>query len=135
MGAANEKVRESAMKDWISLTKTQSFNFRTFLSTESQLLTWKKEGLPSDQLSMENGIMIMNTIQTSLIIDPATQATDWLKINLNKNKENVEVLNNQDAKFNTQLELSIRFGKTLIVLEADGIEGMLVPILKKDFIQ
>lgn len=79
--------------------------------------------------------MIMNTIQTSLIIDPATQATDWLKINLNKNKENVEVLNNQDAKFNTQLELSIRFGKTLIVLEADGIEGMLVPILKKDFIQ
>jgi len=58
------------------------------------MLTWKKEGLPADTLSMENAIMIMNTIRTPLIIDPATQASDWLKNSLRKNNDNVEVLNN-----------------------------------------
>lgn len=36
------------------------------------MLTWKKEGLPADQLSVENAIMITNTDKTPLIIDPAT---------------------------------------------------------------
>ena len=54
---------------------------------------------------------------------------------LKKNSENVEVLNAQDSKFNTNIELAIRFGKTLIIQEVDGIESMLVPILRKDLIQ
>lgn len=99
------------------------------------MLTWKKEGLPADTLSMENAIMIMNSQRTSLVIDPATQATEWLKANLRKANDNVEILNHQDPKFNTTLELSIRFGKCLIIQEVDGIESMLVPILRKDLIQ
>jgi len=79
--------------------------------------------------------MITNTEKTPLIIDPATQATEWLKANLKKTCENVEILNHQDAKFNTNIELAIRFGKTLIVQEVDGIESMLVPILRKDLVQ
>jgi len=98
------------------------------------MLTWKKEGLPADTLSMENAIMIMNTLRTPLIIDPATQASEWLKNSLRKTNDNVEVLNNQDSKFNTNLELSIRFGKILIIQEVDGIESMLIPILRKDLI-
>lgn len=53
---------------------------------------------------------------------------------LKKNSDNVEVLNAQDSKFNTNIELAIRFGKTLIIQEVDGIESMLVPILRKDLI-
>ena len=79
------------------------------------MLTWKKEGLPADTLSMENAIMIMNSQRTCLVIDPATQASEWLKTTLRKANDNVEVLNHQDSKFNTTLELSIRFGKVLII--------------------
>ena len=135
MGRSNETVRENTLRDWISAMKVQDYNFRNFLSTETQMLTWKKEGLPADQLSVENAIMITNTDKTPLIIDPATQASEWLKVNLQKNSENVEILNNQDSKFNTNIELAIRFGKTLIVQEVDGIESMLVPILRKDLVQ
>ena len=116
--------------------RLSEFNFRTFLSTESQLLTWKKEGLPADTLSMENAIMILNTQRTPLVIDPATQATEWLKFSLKQaGEKGVEILNHQDPKFNTTLELAIRFGKVLIILEVDGIESMLFPILRKDLIQ
>jgi hypothetical protein len=42
---------------------------------------------------MENAIMILNTVRTSLIIDPATSASEWLKSTLKQSKEGVEVLN------------------------------------------
>lgn len=99
------------------------------------MLTWKKEGLPADSLSMENAIMIMNSIQTPLIIDPATQATEWMKHSLKQSSDNIEILNHQDPKFNTNIELAIRFGKVLIIQEVDGIESLLVPILRKDLLQ
>lgn len=99
------------------------------------MLTWKKEGLPADSLSVDNAIMILNSQETPLIIDPATQATEWLKTNLKKSHENVEILNNQDPKFNTNIELSLRFGKVLVIQEVDGIESMLVPILRRDLMQ
>lgn len=134
LGGANETVREIQLKEWLSGFKLQDYSFKNFLSSEQEMLTWKKEGLPADTLSMENAIMIMNTLRTPLIIDPATQASEWLKNSLKKSNDNVEVLNNQDSKFNTNLELSIRFGKILIIQEVDGIESMLIPILRKDLI-
>ena len=85
-------------------------------------------------LSQENAIMIMNTVRTPLIIDPASTATEWLKLNLKQQSEGLEILNHQDPKFNTTLELSIRFGKVLIILEVDGIESLLFPVLRKDLI-
>lgn len=135
LGGANETVREIQLREWLSGFKLQDYSFKNFLSSEQEMLTWKKEGLPADTLSMENAIMIMNTLRTPLIIDPATQASEWLKNSLKKSNDNVEVLNNQDSKFNTNLELSIRFGKILIIQEVDGIESMLIPILRKDLIQ
>ena len=72
LGNANESMREKVLHEWLSMIRLSEFNFRTFLSTESQLLTWKKEGLPADTLSMENAIMILNSNRTPLIIDPAT---------------------------------------------------------------
>jgi dynein heavy chain 2, cytosolic len=123
------------LRNWCDALKVGDFNIRTFLASEAQLLTFKKEGLPADNLSMENAIYILNSARTPLIIDPATQATTWLKQSLEKQKESIEVLNHQDKKFNTQLELAIRFGKVLVIQEVDGIEAMLFPLLKKDFNQ
>jgi dynein heavy chain 2 len=71
--------------------------------------------LPADSLSQENAIYILDANKTPLIIDPATQASDWLKKSLMQKYESVEILNHQDKKFNTTLELSIRFGKVLVI--------------------
>jgi len=39
----------------------------------------------------------------------------------------------QDSNFVTALELAVRFGKTLIIQEVDGVEPILYPVLRKDF--
>ncbi|EMP37963.1 Cytoplasmic dynein 2 heavy chain 1 [Chelonia mydas] len=42
--------------------------------------------------------------------------------------------NTQDASFITALELAVRFGKTLILQEMDGVEPVLYPLLRKDLV-
>lgn len=51
--------------------------------------------------------MIFNTNKVPLMIDPNSQATQWLKNNNSK----MECLNQQDVKFANSLELALRFGK------------------------
>ena len=104
------------------------------MSTESELLTWKTLGLPSDDLSQENGLVITNLQDlTPLIIDPASAAVEWLKNILSKNPSSpLEVISHHDKRFSNQVELAVRFGKTLIVLEVDGVEPMLYPLCRRD---
>jgi len=61
LGGANENVRASMLSDWLSGIRMTEYSFSNFLSSEAQMLTWKKEGLPADTLSMENAIIIMNS--------------------------------------------------------------------------
>ena len=90
------------------------------------------QGLPNDQLSVENSQILLFQKRIPLIIDPHTQATTWLKNKLLKDGP-VETLTQQDSKFINTLELSLRFGKTLILHEIDFIEPILTPIIKNDF--
>ena len=38
------------------------FDLRKFLSSESEQLEWKSEGLPSDQLSIENALIVLQVL-------------------------------------------------------------------------
>ena len=131
---ADENVREREMKDWKGFMKSAGFEFLKFMSSESQILELKAEGLPGDSLSVENSMIIFNTMKIPLIIDPNVQASEWLKRHLTgKNSDNsIEILNQQDQKFTNQLELAVRFGKILVIQELDFIEPILFPILRKE---
>lgn len=54
-----EDVRSDYLKEWTTKLELDKFDFKKFMCTESELLSWKSEGLPSDQLSVENSIVIM----------------------------------------------------------------------------
>ncbi len=59
--------------------------------------------------------------------------TDWLKAVLGKDKKKpLEVVTQFDERFTNQVKLAVRFGKTLIVLEADGLDTSLYPLCRKD---
>ncbi|KAJ8297986.1 LOW QUALITY PROTEIN: hypothetical protein KUTeg_024517 [Tegillarca granosa] len=171
LAQAPEDLRRSSMNGWKDTLGVTGFDFRRFLSTESEQLIWKSEGLPSDDLSMENALVILQlsflyklsipmtaiffsskiarpgekNYATSFIhfciiiykstlrpflVDPSSRATEWLKTHLKENR--LEVINQQDANFSTALELAVRFGKTLIIQEADGVEPVLYPLLRGD---
>ena len=75
----------------------------------------------------------MSVAQSSMrpfLIDPSSRATEWLKTHLKDRR--LEVVNQQDTNFTTALELAVRFGKTLIIQEMDGVEPILYPLLRGD---
>jgi hypothetical protein len=84
------------------------FNYVSFMSVESQRLQWKAEGLPADQLSVENAIVIESAACTPYIIDPSTQAVSWLQQHMTAGEKTVNLVNQQDQKLSTDLELSVR---------------------------
>ena len=131
LAGQSEDKRVEYMSKWKQILGVDDkFDVRKFLSTESEQLVWKSQGLPSDELSMENAMVILRSQLCPFLIDPSSRATDWLKTHLKDRK--VEVINQQDTNFTTQLELAVRFGKTLIVQEVDGVEPVLYPLLRKD---
>nr|XP_026693267.1 cytoplasmic dynein 2 heavy chain 1-like isoform X1 [Ciona intestinalis] len=135
--SAPEDVRREMLQSWMELINLPSFDFRRFLSTESEQLQWKSEGLPSDDLSMENALIILQLSEFKsglrpFLVDPSSRATEWLKQHLKESR--LEVVNQQDANFATTLELAVRFGKTLIIQEMDHIEPVLYPLLRGDLV-
>lgn len=51
-----ESTRKTTLERWArSLGLQCPFSFRALMSTESQLLVWKSEGLPADDLSQARG--------------------------------------------------------------------------------
>ncbi|KAI9209802.1 uncharacterized protein BJ171DRAFT_594818 [Polychytrium aggregatum] len=133
LAGQSEDQRFKITQDWAKLLGQRDFDIRPVLSTESQQLVWKSEGLPSDTLSIENAITILNGGVTPLIIDPSGQATIWLKTHLQQKKP--ETLNQGDESFLRSLELAIRFGKTLVIQELKSIEPVLYPVLRKSLIK
>ncbi|KAJ3052006.1 Cytoplasmic dynein 2 heavy chain 1 [Rhizophlyctis rosea] len=129
LAGESEDVRQRLVKDWEKIVGV-NFEFRSVMSSESEQLVWKSEGLPSDALSLENAIVILNGNVTPLVIDPAGQAIAWLKTHLADRKP--EIINQHDETFLRALELAVRFGKTLFIQDTTTIEPVLYPLLRKD---
>ena len=131
--AAAEDRRAATTSRWTEYLGVERFDLRRFMSSESEMLTWKAEGLPGDELSMENAVVILQSTQAPLIIDPSAQASEWLKAHVAKDDAaSLETVTAHDARFANKLELAVRFGKTLIVEEVDKIEPILYSVVRKD---
>eukprot|EP01063_Lacrimia_lanifica_P011176 TRINITY_DN1797_c1_g1_i1.p1 TRINITY_DN1797_c1_g1~~TRINITY_DN1797_c1_g1_i1.p1 ORF type:complete len:4267 (+),score=1793.68 TRINITY_DN1797_c1_g1_i1:109-12909(+) len=135
LSKSSEDVRETTVRLWCENLRMDPFSFTKFMRSERDRLQYKSEGLPADELSMQNVVMLLDSCQTALFIDPASQATKWLREHLNRRTDvTADFTTPSDERFTHTLELAVRFGKTLIVAECDGIEPILYPIMRKDLI-
>ena len=55
-------------------------------------------GLPSDQLSVENALVITQSIRTAFIIDPSSQAPTWLQAHMQAQKAVFETATMHDER-------------------------------------
>ncbi len=130
---STEGVRAETLAMWSAQARLDGgdkFRFNSVMSTESQQLVWKSEGLPGDALSLENANVILESLRTPLIIDPAGQAARWLLKHFEASK--VKTIVYSDKRFTKTLENAVRVGETLVVTEVDQIEPILYPLLRRD---
>ena len=135
LGNEPEAGRRQKVQEWAQTVGLPDFDYVSFMSVESQRLQWKGEGLPADQLSVENAIVIESAVSTPYIIDPSTQAVSWLQAHMTAGEKTVNLVNQQDPKLSTDLELSVRFGRTLVVQEVDTIDPIFFSVLRKDLVR
>uniref|UniRef100_A0A5K3F252 AAA_9 domain-containing protein n=1 Tax=Mesocestoides corti TaxID=53468 RepID=A0A5K3F252_MESCO len=67
-------------------SKAVPFDFKRFLVTEKEQLQWRSQGLPSDQLSVENAAVILQSSLFPFIVGPSGGTIRWLKNQL-KNQQ------------------------------------------------
>nr|CRZ22352.1 BMA-CHE-3 [Brugia malayi] len=120
LGSESEQVRNEILNKWKGLLNLNNFSTLEFCVMETEKLNWSNRGLPTDALSQENAMILFNTTEIPLIIDPSGRASSFLMKHL-KDKQ-VE-----------KVELAVRFGKLLLIDDVNKIEPTLMNILRKDF--
>ena len=133
LGEHPEDIRHQMIKKWSENNHINNFNLRKVISTDKEQLLWRAEGLPYDELSVDNAIIIKMSDTYPLIIDPSSQALSWLTKHLEEKKPEIIIQN--DENFVRSIELAVRFGKTLIIHEIEEIEPILYSLLKRELIK
>ena len=91
---APEDIRKKSLEKWQSMFTIRRFELKQFLSSEREMLQWRSEGLPSDNLSIENALCVFASQESSpYLIDPSNRASQWLKKHLEQNDIPFEVTN------------------------------------------
>ncbi|XP_078053365.1 dynein heavy chain 2, axonemal kl-2 [Augochlora pura] len=104
-----------------------------FLVDPAIVREWQMQGLPSDDFSTENGIIVVKGTRWPLVIDPQCQAVRWIKAMEAANA--LKVIDFGQPDFAKVLEVALQFGKP-VLLENIGetIEPVLNPILERAFV-
>ncbi|XP_047109239.1 cytoplasmic dynein 2 heavy chain 1 [Schistocerca piceifrons] len=133
LGSEPEDSRQKYVSHWqkiVGWEEAEHFSLTDFLSTEQQCLVWHSQGLPPDTLSLQNGLLILQASLRPLLLDPTSVASCWLQNYLKD--EGLETVTQHSSRFYTSLEMAVRFGKTLLIEEADSIDPVLYPILRRE---
>jgi dynein heavy chain len=72
-------------------------------------------GLPTDPLSIQNGILVTRSTRYPLLIDPQGQALNWISNHEETRLPSFGITTFSNPKFRDQLESALGEGKTLII--------------------
>ncbi|PAA64367.1 hypothetical protein BOX15_Mlig029056g2 [Macrostomum lignano] len=136
LGAFTSAFRQDQTLLWVNEVREQQipvserFSLVQTLGNPVEIRSWNINGLPTDDFSVENGIIIKNARRWPLMIDPQGQANKWVKSNEKAN--NLKVCKLSDSDFVRNLENAIQFG-TPVLLENVGeeLDPLLEPLLLK----
>lgn len=106
------------------------------LVTEQDQIIWESMGLPRDAQAIENAALLIKMIQipfghcaTPIIIDPSETALLWFTEYLRNNQKSFDIISQNADKFPYALELAVRFGKILIILDCQDTQPSILQIL------
>ncbi|NXF87312.1 DYH8 protein, partial [Eubucco bourcierii] len=140
-GPFNQNFRNLLLKDlWEAEMRAHKIPFSENLNLISVLVDpatiseWNLQGLPRDDLSIQNGIIVTKASRYPLLIDPQTQGKSWIKKKEEGNELQVTTLN---AKyFRTHLEDSLSLGRALLIEDiGEELDPVLDNVLEKNFMK
>ncbi|CAM9799127.1 unnamed protein product [Ectocarpus fasciculatus] len=130
-------IEEKCMNDCIkrNVPITTGLDVVSFMVDIGTIGDWNMQGLPADNLSIQNGILVTRSSRFPLMIDPQGQALNWIKKREANNVPAYGQVNLTDPKLKDKLEFCMGDGLALIVVGVEeDIDPMLDPVMEKQLI-
>eukprot|EP00062_Callorhinchus_milii_P021625 gi/632978548/ref/XP_007905975.1/ PREDICTED: dynein heavy chain 10, axonemal [Callorhinchus milii] len=110
---------------------SESFRLENLLTDEVEISRWGSEGLPPDELSVQNGILTTQASRFPMCIDPQQQALKWIK--KKEGKSNLKITSFNDPEFLKFLEMAIKYGFPFLFQDVDEyIDPVIDNVLEKN---
>jgi dynein heavy chain len=114
---------------------SHNLDLTDFLADIGTIGDWNLAGLPTDPLSIQNGILVTRSTRFPLLIDPQGQALNWICNYEEARMPNFGTTSFSNPRFREQVEFCMAEGRSLIVAGVEQeLDPLLTPVLEKQII-
>ncbi|XP_014480405.1 PREDICTED: dynein heavy chain 8, axonemal [Dinoponera quadriceps] len=139
-GPFNQEFRVLLQRKWFDFIQERKIPISVTINVVGALTDiatigeWSLQGLPTDELSVQNGLIVTKALRYPLLIDPQLQGKAWVK---NKEKDfSLQVTWLTHKYFRNHLDDSISLGRPLLIQDVgEEIDPVLDNLLEKNFIK
>ena len=135
-GPFNGRFRTEIVNEWVAGCKemkipvSEDFSLVSTLAKPVQVRDWNIHGLPTDAVSIDNGVCVKVGQRWPLMIDPQMQANKWVKSM--EDASGLRLIKLSDPNFLRTLESSIRVGNPVLLEDLqEDLDPSLEPVLLK----
>jgi dynein heavy chain len=145
VGPFNTEYRDKLYANFLADTQKRQVPAHTktdvvpFLVDQGTIGEWALEGLPSDELSIQNAIMVTRSSRYPLMVDPQGQANRWVK-----QRESLRIAQNPSMCITTltaktlkdQIEFTMGEGLCLLIENIENeVDPMMDPLMERQIIK
>ena len=139
-GPFNQEFRTHLMSGWKEELQRRKIPFSADVNITGMLVDnttigeWNLQGLPNDDLSIQNGIITTKATRFPLLIDPQGQGKAWIR---NREKDSdLQVTTLNHKYFRNHLEDGLSLGRPVLIEDVEEeLDPALDNVLEKNFIK